>query len=75
MSDEVSYRVRGFFGRIPSDPHQLTDAVTPTEQCIVLCHLGLLDIAAGDDWRVEISGLVKRPAIFTIQQLKSLPKN
>ena len=74
MSDEISYRVRGFFGRIPSEPYQLTDAVTPTEQCIVLCHLGLLDIAAGDDWRVEISGLVKTPTTFTIQQLKSFPK-
>jgi DMSO/TMAO reductase YedYZ molybdopterin-dependent catalytic subunit len=74
MSNEVSYRVRGFFGRMPSEPHQLTDAMTPTERCIVLCHLGVLDIAAGDDWQLEIGGLIRSPTTFTVRQLKAMPK-
>jgi DMSO/TMAO reductase YedYZ molybdopterin-dependent catalytic subunit len=74
MSEPLSYRVRGFFGRLPSEPHQLTDAITPTERCIVLCHLGILDIASGDDWRLEIGGLIGKPATFTVRQLKALPK-
>jgi len=74
MSDGVSYRVRGFFGRIPSEPHHLTDAMTPTARCIVLCHLGILEIAAGDDWQIEIGGLITRPATFTVRQLKAFPK-
>ena len=74
MSEPLSYRVRGFFGRLPSEPHQLTDAVTPTERCIVLCHLGILDIASGDDWKLEIGGSIAKPATFTVRQLKALPK-
>jgi DMSO/TMAO reductase YedYZ molybdopterin-dependent catalytic subunit len=74
MSNEVSYRVRGFFGRIPSEPHELTDAMTPTERCIVLCHLGVLDIAAANDWKLEIGGLIRRPTTFAVRQLKAMPK-
>lgn len=74
MADDFTYKVRGFFGRIPSEPHLLTDRITPVEGCIVLCHLGVLDVTHGDDWTLEIAGLVETPASFSVGQLKSLPK-
>jgi len=74
MSDDIAYKLRGFFGRIPSEPHQLTDRITPTKACIVLCHLGVPEIIAGDDWKLEIGGLVERPAMLSVAQLKSFPR-
>ena len=75
MSEAYSYRVRGFYGRIPSEPHSLTERVTPTKDCIVLCHLGVLDVDNGDAWELEIGGMVARPTSFTVQQIKALPKS
>jgi DMSO/TMAO reductase YedYZ molybdopterin-dependent catalytic subunit len=74
MPDQLAYQVRGFFGKIPSEPHQLTDWITPTEGCIVLCHLGVLEVSRGDDWELEIGGLVERPAKFSVRLLKTFPK-
>ena len=74
MSDEFTYKVRGFFGKIPSEPHQLTDRITPTEGCIVLCHLGVLEVVAGDDWELKIGGIVEKPARFSVGQLKTFPR-
>jgi DMSO/TMAO reductase YedYZ molybdopterin-dependent catalytic subunit len=73
--DQMPYRVRGFFGRIPSEPHQLIDRFTPTDGCIVLCHLGVPEIASGDDWEIEFSGLVAKPIKMSVRQLKALPKS
>ncbi|WP_234685062.1 molybdopterin-dependent oxidoreductase [Bradyrhizobium monzae] len=75
MSDEFSYKIRGFFGRIPSEPHDLTDRITRTEACIVLCHLGVVDGHTADDWRLEIGGLVERPKVLTVRELKSFPRH
>src|SRR4051812_37528540 len=74
MSDAFSYRVKGFYGRIPSEPHKLTERTTPTKDCIVLCHLGVLEVSDGDAWEFEIGGMVRRPARFTVQQIKEMPK-
>ncbi|SFN78293.1 Mo-co oxidoreductase dimerisation domain-containing protein [Bradyrhizobium sp. Rc3b] len=74
MSDEFTYKTRGFFGRIPSEPHELTDRITPTRACIVLCHLGVLDAQAVEDWKLEIGGLVKTGLVLSLRELKSLPK-
>lgn len=74
MAQAVTYRTHGFFGRIPLAPHQLTERRTPTRDCIVLCHLGVLDISAADDWELEIAGLVGRPTVMSVGQLKTLPK-
>jgi hypothetical protein len=38
----------GPFMRHPLQPHQLRDSVTRTEDTIVLCHLGVPRIDAGD---------------------------
>jgi len=72
MPDDMSYKVRGTFRRIPSEPHQLTDRITPTAACIVLCHLGVPEIDAGDDWELEVGGLVAKAAKLTVRQLKSM---
>jgi DMSO/TMAO reductase YedYZ molybdopterin-dependent catalytic subunit len=74
MSDDFAYMRRGFYGRIPSEPHNLTDRITPTRGCIVLCHLGVLEVASGDDWKLDIAGLVEKPSTFSLVQLKRLPK-
>jgi DMSO/TMAO reductase YedYZ molybdopterin-dependent catalytic subunit len=74
MSDAFSYRVKGFFGRIPSEPHKLTEQVTPTKDCIVLCHLGVLDVRDGDAWELDIGGMVGRPRRLAVRDIKAMPK-
>jgi DMSO/TMAO reductase YedYZ molybdopterin-dependent catalytic subunit len=74
MPDAFSYRSRGFYGRIPSEPHQLTEQVTSTKDCIVLCHLGVLDVHDGDSWQLDIGGLVGRPLGLTVRNIKEMPK-
>jgi len=54
MSDAFSYRVKGFYRRIPSEPHKLTELTTSTKDCIVLYHLGVLEVSDGDAWEFEI---------------------
>ncbi|RXH35263.1 sulfite oxidase-like oxidoreductase [Bradyrhizobium nanningense] len=75
MADDFTYKVRGFFGRIPSEPHDLTDRITPVQACIVLCHLGVLEASAADDWKLEIGGLVERPVVLTLRELKNFPRH
>jgi len=41
-------KVQGFFGRLPCEPRDLTDRITPAEKCIVLCHLGIPEISVSD---------------------------
>lgn len=74
MSGDFTYKIRGFFGRIPSEPHDLTDHITPIESCIVLCHLGVLEASAADDWKLEIGGLVEKPFNLTLRELKTFPR-
>jgi len=74
MSEPFKYKVKGFFGRLPSEPHKLTGRTTPTQDCIVLCHLGVLEVSDGDDWEIEIAGMVGRPSRFTVGDLKRMPQ-
>src|SRR5947199_284704 len=37
-----------FYRRIPLQPHQLTERLTPTKDLIVLCHLGVPPVARVD---------------------------
>jgi DMSO/TMAO reductase YedYZ molybdopterin-dependent catalytic subunit len=71
---DTKYKHRGFFGRIPSEPHALVDRMTPTAKCIVLCHLGIPEIDNEADWVLEIGGLVERPIKLDLAQLKGFPK-
>ncbi|UFW92114.1 molybdopterin-dependent oxidoreductase (plasmid) [Bradyrhizobium barranii] len=74
MSDAFTYKIRGFYGRIPCEPHMLTERMTPTKDCIVLCHLGLLEASDGDSWEIEVAGMVDRPMRLTVRDLKQMPK-
>jgi len=68
-----------FHSHIPLLPHQLTADVTPRDDVIVLCHLGVPRIDAAD-WELTIDGLVAKPARlcfadlqrFTQHQLESI---
>jgi DMSO/TMAO reductase YedYZ molybdopterin-dependent catalytic subunit len=66
-------KVQGFFGRLPCEPRDLTDRITPAEKCIVLCHLGIPEISVSD-WRVEICGLVDRCGQLRMSDLLAFPK-
>src|SRR5215213_6661463 len=59
----------GFYGRIPLLPHQLTCDLTPREDVIVLCHLGVPQIDAGA-WEMEIDGLVSKPVRLRLPDLQ-----
>jgi sulfane dehydrogenase subunit SoxC len=61
------------FRRVPLQPHQLVDAVTPQRDLFVLAHVGVprLDAAA---WRLTIDGLVREPRSFTFDDIRQLPK-
>jgi sulfane dehydrogenase subunit SoxC len=61
------------FRRIPLQPHQLVEPVTPTPDVFVLAHLGVPHV---DDstWTLEIDGLVRRPRRYTLSELKRYPK-
>ena len=65
---------RGFFGRIPLKPHELLERHTPTEDAIVLCHLGVPRIAAAS-WSLRIDGLVRRPMNLGFRDLMTFPKS
>jgi DMSO/TMAO reductase YedYZ molybdopterin-dependent catalytic subunit len=66
-------KVEGFFGRIPCQPHDLTDRITPADKCIVLCHMGIPDIEA-TDWQLAVGGMVDRAGRLTMRDLLALPK-
>lgn len=63
----------GIVRRIPLQPHQLTEAVTPTQQVFVLAHLGVPHVDPAT-WTLEIDGLVRRQRSYTLSDLKRYPK-
>ena len=63
-----------FYRRIPLQPHQLTERITPTKDLIVLCHLGVPQVAR-DDWSLSIEGLVERAVTIRFDDLARYPKH
>jgi sulfane dehydrogenase subunit SoxC len=63
-----------FHAHIPLHPHQLTADVTPRDDIIVLCHLGVprIDVA---DWDLTIDGLVEKPARLRFADLQRFPQH
>src|ERR1700733_5890449 len=59
----------GLYGKVPLLPHQLTEELTPRDDVIVLCHLGVprIDAAA---WELSADGLVSEPARFKFADLQ-----
>jgi sulfane dehydrogenase subunit SoxC len=64
---------RGFFRRIPLQPHQLTGRITPAADIIVLCHLGVPHVAA-DEWSLTVGGMVAEPKYFNLDALRRYPR-
>jgi DMSO/TMAO reductase YedYZ molybdopterin-dependent catalytic subunit len=54
--------------RVPLAPHQMQDRLTRVEDAIVLCHLGLPQIAR-QDWSLAVDGLVARPQTISFADL------
>ncbi len=60
-------------GRTPLQPHQLVERRTPTEDVIVLCHLGVAHVHR-EDWSLSIDGLVRRPMRLSFADLERRPR-
>ncbi len=63
----------GYFRRIPLQPHQMTAAITPAADAIVLCHLGVPRIDEAS-WTLTVDGLVARPIQLGFADLQRFPK-
>lgn len=58
--------------RITQAPHQMVAPITAQRDLFVLAHLGIPRIDAAE-WRLDIAGLVARPATLTLDDIKRLP--
>jgi len=72
--DRAALNPAGFHRRIPLQPHQMLERLTPTQDVIVLCHLGVPRIAP-DAWSLSIEGLVERPATLRYDALLRYPRH
>jgi DMSO/TMAO reductase YedYZ molybdopterin-dependent catalytic subunit len=52
---------------------ELADWITPMNQFFAVSHYGTAQLDAGS-YKLEINGLVERPASLTLEQIKQLPK-
>ena len=53
---------------------ELTSWITPSEQLFVVKHYGEPEIDPGT-WRLEISGLVRSPKVFALDEIKARPRS
>jgi sulfane dehydrogenase subunit SoxC len=63
----------GYFRRLVHEPHETVARLTRQQDLFVLAHLGIprVDLA---QWRLDIAGLVKRPATLNFEDLRRLPE-
>jgi DMSO/TMAO reductase YedYZ molybdopterin-dependent catalytic subunit len=52
----------------------MMDRLTPADDVIVLCHLGVPQIAVAD-WSLHVDGLLRRPKTLNFSELQTLPKH
>src|SRR5882757_4123068 len=64
----------GFYGKISLAPHQLTEDLTPLDDVIVLCHLGVPRMDA-ETWGLEVDGLVATPGRLSLADLQRFPQH
>lgn len=64
----ATYDEHGTIRHVPLKPHEMTAAVTPIDKLFTLAHLGLLRLEP-DDWRLDITGLVKQPLRLRLPDL------
>ena len=72
--DRITLAPVGFFRRIPLLPHQMQERWTPTENVIVLCHLGVARLDR-EAWSLTIDGLVARSIRLRFSDLTAYPKH
>ena len=53
---------------------ELTSWVTPSEQLFVVKHYGEPEIDP-ETWRLEITGMVRTPKVFTLDEIKTRPRS
>lgn len=63
-----------FYGYLPYAPHHLTERQTPIKNVFSLNHFGV-PIVDASEWRLDIGGLVDKPQILKLDDVKSLPKH
>ncbi|WP_064745516.1 molybdopterin-dependent oxidoreductase [Pseudonocardia acaciae] len=73
MSPRVVLDPVGLFRRVPLQPHQLTEPVTPTADVPVLAHFGVPRVAEAG-WSFELTGLVRRPRTYSLDELRGYPR-
>jgi sulfane dehydrogenase subunit SoxC len=63
----------GYFRRLVQEPHEASARLTQQQDLFVLAHLGIprVDVA---QWRLDIAGLVARPATLSFDDLRRLPE-
>ncbi len=54
------------------EPHHLVERTTAQRDLFVLAHMGIPQIDAAQ-WRLDIAGLVERPLVLTLDEIKRLP--
>jgi len=59
--------------RVPLLPHQMTDAITATNDLFVLAHLGIPRVDPAT-WFLTIDGMVDRNRMLRFDDIKALPK-
>ena len=72
MTDRPKLSPAGFYRRVPLRPDQMTAAITPAADVIVLCHLGVPQLTA-PDWSLAIDGLVEQPLRLSFADLARYP--
>jgi DMSO/TMAO reductase YedYZ molybdopterin-dependent catalytic subunit len=63
----------GLVRRLPLEPHELLEPITPQRDLFVLAHIGIPRIDAAS-WQLDLCGEVERPRRLTYEDLRRLPK-
>lgn len=66
--------LREGFGLIQNQrPENMTGFITAEEDLFAVWHLGIPDVPL-DEWTLHLTGMVERPLMVTLQDLKSMPQ-
>lgn len=63
---------KGFHIRHPPSPNALKSFITPDDLLFETIHMGAAVVDV-DRWRLVIDGLVRRPCVLTLAQIKEMP--
>ena len=63
----------GYFRRLVHEPHETVARLTQQQDLFVLAHLGIPRVELAQ-WRLDMAGLVERPATLSFEDLRRLPE-